>query len=164
MTKPSRSEAEELIIGLAKSLVKNPEELASGVHGTERMSIIALRASKEDTPILIGKKGSMVRAIKNVADQIQAHTGTFIKVNILEPTTEAPMDVIETEIWGPHQAAQKILEAVGIQAEVTTDGYSQNLLITIRQGGTKYPDPDGFGTIIHAIGKRRKIEAYVKWE
>ena len=56
----------ELIERIAKALVDHPEQVRVTVLETDRTLVIELNVAKEDMGLVIGKKGRIARALRDI--------------------------------------------------------------------------------------------------
>lgn len=74
---------QELIKFIARSLVNKPEEVETSVIDGEKSSIIELRVGEGDEGRIIGKNGSIAKAIRMLLQAACAKSGRRASLEIL---------------------------------------------------------------------------------
>jgi uncharacterized protein len=73
----------ELVEVIAQALVDHPEQIIVNEISGHQMSVIELRAAKEDLGKIIGKKGRNADAIRTVANAVAAKLKKRVVIEIL---------------------------------------------------------------------------------
>lgn len=64
-------------------LLSSPEELSVSEHDDERGTLVSVRIAKQDMPLVIGREGETVKAIRTLAHLagVRADKKVSVKVN-----------------------------------------------------------------------------------
>ena len=72
-----------LLLGIAKQLVNNPEEVRVEVVEKETLTVLQLYVAKEDIGKVIGKKGKIAQAIRTVIKAASVNCDKKVAVDIM---------------------------------------------------------------------------------
>ena len=75
--------APELVEYVAKSLVDKPEEVSVEVHGEGDGQVIELHVADDDMGKVIGRNGSVAKALRTLLKVVSAREGTTINLEIV---------------------------------------------------------------------------------
>lgn len=74
---------QNLLLGIAKQLVNNPEEVRVEVVEKENLTVLQLYVSKDDIGKVIGKKGKIAQAIRTVIKAASINCDKKVAVDIM---------------------------------------------------------------------------------
>jgi len=69
---------------IAKSLVKDPDQVEVNVVEGESSTILELKVAKEDVGRMIGRQGVIARSLRTILGSIAAKNGRKVLVEILD--------------------------------------------------------------------------------
>ena len=72
-----------LLLGIAKQLVNNPDEVRVEVVEKETLTVLQLYVAKEDIGKVIGKKGKIAQAIRPVIKAASVNCEKKVAVDIM---------------------------------------------------------------------------------
>ena len=72
-----------LLLGIAKQLVNNPDEVRVEVVEKENLTVLQLYVSKDDIGKVIGKKGKIAQAIRTVIKAASINCDKKVAVDIM---------------------------------------------------------------------------------
>ena len=72
-----------LLLGIAKQLVNNPDEVRVEVVEKENLTVLQLYVSKDDIGKIIGKKGKIAQAIRTVIKAASVNCDKKVAVDIM---------------------------------------------------------------------------------
>ncbi|MBO5099027.1 MAG: KH domain-containing protein [Clostridia bacterium] len=72
-----------LLLGIAKQLVNNPDEVRVEVVEKENLTVLQLYVSKDDIGKVIGKKGKIAQAIRTVIKAASVNCDKKVAVDIM---------------------------------------------------------------------------------
>lgn len=72
-----------LLLGIAKQLVNNPEEVRVEVVEKDNITVLQLYVSKDDIGKVIGKKGKIAQAIRTVIKAASVNCDKKVVVDIM---------------------------------------------------------------------------------
>jgi predicted RNA-binding protein YlqC (UPF0109 family) len=72
-----------LLLGIAKQLVNNPDEVRVEVVEKETLTVLQLYVAKEDIGKVIGKKGKIAQAIRTVIKAASVNCEKKVAVDIM---------------------------------------------------------------------------------
>ena len=72
-----------LLLGIAKQLVNNPDEVRVEVVEKENLTVLQLYVSKDDIGKVIGKKGKIAQAIRTVIKVASVNCDKKVAVDIM---------------------------------------------------------------------------------
>jgi predicted RNA-binding protein YlqC (UPF0109 family) len=75
--------AAELVTFVAKSLVDEPDAVSVEVHDDEGTQVIELHVSEEDMGKVIGRNGSVAKAMRTLLKVVATREGTSIALEIV---------------------------------------------------------------------------------
>mgnify|MGYP001859442183 FL=1 len=73
----------ELLVFIAKSLVKNPDAVEVNVVEKENLTVFQLHVADEDMGKIIGKQGRIARAIRTVMKASASRSNKKVVVDII---------------------------------------------------------------------------------
>jgi predicted RNA-binding protein YlqC (UPF0109 family) len=74
----------ELVEVIAKALVDHPSEVVVSEREKDRTTVVSLQVAKSDMGKVIGKKGRIAKAIRNVVKAASSRTDRKVVVEIEE--------------------------------------------------------------------------------
>lgn len=75
--------AQELIEYVAKSLVDNPDEVSVELHEESDGSVLELHVAEDDMGKVIGRNGSVAKALRTLLKVMAARDGESISLEIV---------------------------------------------------------------------------------
>jgi len=75
--------APELVTFVARSLVDDPDAVSVEVHDEEGTQVIELHVSEEDMGKVIGRNGSVAKAMRTLLKVVATREGTSIALEIV---------------------------------------------------------------------------------
>jgi predicted RNA-binding protein YlqC (UPF0109 family) len=75
--------AAELVTFVARSLVDDPDAVSVSVHDDEGTQVIELHVSEEDMGKVIGRNGSVAKAMRTLLKVVATREGTPIALEIV---------------------------------------------------------------------------------
>lgn len=72
-----------LLLGIAKQLVNNPDEVRVEVVEKDNLTVLQLYVSKDDIGKVIGKKGKIAQAIRTVIKAASVNCEKKVAVDIM---------------------------------------------------------------------------------
>ena len=72
-----------LLLGIAKQLVNNPDEVRVEVVEKESLTVLQLYVAKDDIGKVIGKKGKIAQAIRTVIKAASVNCDKKVAVDIM---------------------------------------------------------------------------------
>ncbi len=75
--------AQELVAYVARSLVDKPDEVTVEVHENAEGVLIELHVAEEDMGKVIGRNGSVAKALRTLLKVISAREGASISLDIV---------------------------------------------------------------------------------
>ncbi len=72
-----------LLLGIAKQLVNNPDEVRVEVVEKDNLTVLQLYVAKEDIGKVIGKKGKIAQAIRTVIKAASVNCEKKVAVDIM---------------------------------------------------------------------------------
>ena len=75
--------AAELVEYVARSLVDNPDSVTVGVHEERSGTVIELHVAEDDMGKVIGRNGSVVKALRTLLKVKSARDGEIVSLEIV---------------------------------------------------------------------------------